>query len=230
MISLSYLTFLVQASNIIIYPIKDSYVNSYEPEKNFGSQRNMECGTFYIPMTGLQQTEAYLYFDLNEISTDRSKVELYLDFYFVSEPVEFEIVSVVQEWEESLITWFNKPFQGETLLIFSVENDSEILIDISSFVSGNVLSICIDSPYFQDELVNITSREYDWEDYRPRLIINTIPSQINLLPVIIAIPFTIFSGSLMVWARKYKIKSCPKCGYENSAKGNYCYNCGAKSS
>lgn len=235
-LSLSALSFLGEASNTVLYPTKDSYVNSYEPYKNFGSQMNMECGTFYVPMTGLQQTEAYIYFDLSGITTDRSKIELYLDFYLVSEAVEFEILNITEDWEESSISWFNKPLQGEKLLSFSVVNDSEILIDVSSHASGDVFSICIDSPYFQDEIVNITSKEYDWDNYRPHLIFSSNDGQVNLLPVIIGIVVTIISGGSIIWVGRYhkrngvqKIQNlCPKCGYKSTLPGKYCYNCGVK--
>ena len=235
-LSLSVLSFLVNASNTVLYPTKDSYVNSYEPYKNFGSRRNMECGTFYVPMTGLQQTEVYIYFDLSGITTDRSKIELYLDFFLVSEAVEFEILNIVEDWEESSITWFNKPLQSEKLLSFFVVNDSEVLIDVSSHVSGDIFSICIDSPYFQDELVNITSKEYDWDIFKPRLIFSSNVGQVNLLPVIVGIVVTIISGGSIIWVGRYrerygvqKIQDlCPKCGYKSALPGKYCYNCGIK--
>ncbi|MBY8991907.1 MAG: zinc ribbon domain-containing protein [Candidatus Lokiarchaeota archaeon] len=235
-LSLSALSFTAQASNTVLFPTKDSYVNSYEPHKNFGSQMNMECGTFYVPMTGLQQIEAYIYFDLSGISTGRSKIELYLDFYLVSEAVEFKILNIVDDWEESSITWFNKPLQGEILLYFSVVNDSEILIDVSSHVSGDIFSICIDSPYFQDELVNITSKEYDWDNYRPCLIFSSNNGQVTLLPVIVGIVVTIISGGSIIWVGRYNKRNgvqklqnpCPKCGYKSLLPGKYCYNCGAK--
>ena len=235
-LSLSALGFSVRASSTVLYPTKDSYVNSYEPYKNFGSHMSLECGTFYIPMTGLQQTEVYIYFDLSGITTDRSKIELYLDFYLVSDAVEFEILNIAEDWEESSITWFNKPLQGEELLSFSVVNDSEILIDVSSHVSDDIFSICIDSPYFQDELVNITSKEYNWDNYRPRLMFSSNDAQVNLLPVIVGIVVTIISGGSIIWVGRYhertgvqKIQNiCPKCGYKSTVPGKYCYNCGIK--
>jgi ribosomal protein L40E len=231
--SFSALTSIVKANNTILYPTKDSYVNSYEPDKNFGSQPNLECGTFYIPMTGKQQTEAYICFDLSEITTENKKIELYLDFSLVSEMVDFDIITIDHEWEESLITWYNKPLPGEKLLSFSVANDSEIHFDVSSIVSKDFFSICIDSPYFQNELVNITSREYDWENFRPRLIISSMSGEINLLSVIGALIFTIFFGSLIIWVKKFqnklfKIIICTKCGYQNGEQGSYCYRCGTK--
>ncbi|MFX0028409.1 MAG: DNRLRE domain-containing protein [Promethearchaeota archaeon] len=253
-LTLSILSTSVQASDTVVYPTKDSYVNSYHPNKNFGGQPQMECGTFYVPATDTPSTqacEAYLYFDLSEVLKDWSKVELYLDFYSVSEAVEFEIIKIIGNWDEDLITWINKPAQGEIMLSLTILDDMDTVIDISSHVSSNKFSICIDSPYYQDELVKITAKEDNLELKRPRLIFYYTNINFNPIPRFIESVIAIFAIALIIWVVKHQKRKriginqhsqelnepkkpigitqpCPECGSNHTIQDRYCYKCGIK--
>ncbi|MFX1281472.1 MAG: DNRLRE domain-containing protein [Promethearchaeota archaeon] len=239
----------VQASNTFLYPNKDSYVNSYEPNKNFGERINMECGTFYVPMTGTTFfCEAYICFDLSEIDLGWKKVEISLKFNFFSNLMDFDLYEVVENWEESSISWSNRPSLGKDLLSFRVEYDSEIIIDISSHLSESELSICIVPFHQYYQVVNFSSREHLLDDYKPQLMFYYYSVNYN--------PFQIFMGGiiacstigLIIWAMLYqkakgeKIfqektnqkkmkklnKLCSSCGYINTSNTKFCYKCGIK--
>lgn len=238
----------VQASNTILYPNKDSYVNSYEPNKNFGDRINIECGTFYVPMTGTTFfCEAYICFDLSEIDTGWKKVEICLKFNFLSDFMDFDLYEISENWEESSITWSNKPSVGKDLLSFRVEYDSEIIIDITSHLSNSEFSICILPFRYYYQVVNFSSKEHILEDHRPQLRFYYYSANYTPFQIFMNVVIACSTIGLITWATLYqkvkggkilqkktnqvkmeKINQKCSCGYINTRNTKFCYKCGIK--
>lgn len=252
-ISLAFFYFIictsyVQATEREIFPTKDSYVDSSKPEENFGELTHMECGTFYIPLTNNPSTytlDAYIYFDLSDLVSGWSMVELYLTFSLVSEPVQFVIVRVRNNWDEDSLNWINRPIDDKELVIMDILENNGIIVDVTSYISGEFFSICIRTPYYQDEVVSISSREDILESHRPRLLFSYSPSfndpTLKIISSFIIIMIIIAVISTVVYLKIKKARNledthhlsrdsfiCPNCGEKLTIRIKFCYNCGFK--
>ncbi len=140
------------ATKKTVYATQDSYVSSFDREANYGGQTFLYCGiwSFY-------EYEVYMYFDFGSIKSGWNKVDLYLDFFLVSQIIHLDILRITGSWSEFSITWNNKPSHGMQLLSFLIDDNGLYYIDVSSHVSGTVFSICICTSY--DQYAWISSRE-----------------------------------------------------------------------
>ncbi len=185
------------ATKKTVYATHDSYLSSYDRENNYGEQTSLYCGTWGT--YDIYEYEVYMYFDLRSIKLGWNKVNLYLDFFLVSQIIHFDILRITGRWSEFLITWNNKPAHGMQLLSFLIADNGLYYIDVSSHVSGTVFSICICTSYDQYAWISsrevyyasISSREVSWENSRPKLVFeyetNYVDLILGLIGTIIAI-------------------------------------------
>ena len=87
------------------------------------------------------------------------------------------IYLVNESWVEWTLTWDNKPATGKVITTFTVNSIGHMLFDVSDYVAGGSLSICIKTTSFtQNALLAVDSRETS--SYVP-LIIWTYETNLN---------------------------------------------------
>jgi len=97
---------VIGSTTVILYPIADAYVNSSDPDANYGSATSLEV-QWYL-------SYAYLMFDLSSIPSNAvilsGELELQLDYLSWSVGDSIGVYrSIDTSWTELGITWNNKP-------------------------------------------------------------------------------------------------------------------------
>lgn len=157
----------VKADTTTTIASKDSYVYSYNPDSNYGGQDYLIFRNYILGFT-----EAYLYFDFSDKPTDWTKAEVSIDMYYVSETFDVKVSIVEESWEESTIDWINKPSHAQVITTLTVSEGKVYKIDISNYIAGNGISICLNaSDYTQNGYVQGSSSEgYFLSENAPQLI------------------------------------------------------------
>ncbi len=145
---------------------KDTYIEF--SISNFGGQNSLLIGyPFY---------EAYLHFNFSDKPWTFTKAEISLDFWGVSQTMNFTVSLINDSWEEYSMTYSNKPTKRDKIGNLLVTGDGIYTIDVTNFIENlSSISICV---YIDDEnhvvdYAYITSREgyYSWEpEDAPKLI------------------------------------------------------------
>jgi len=96
-------------TTVVIQPsTKDTYVSSYAPDTNYGSETGLIVG--HVSGQGFRQ--AYLYFDLASIPAGSTILSAILELYrgpYQSNDAYAELRRVLADWEENTLTDNNKP-------------------------------------------------------------------------------------------------------------------------
>jgi hypothetical protein len=148
---------------------KDTYVDTANPTSNYG-------GVNYL-MTGFgifsDIREAYFYFDFSDKPQNYIRAEISLDFWGVSQTMNYTICLIEESWNENSMTWINKPEKGEVIDNILVTSDTIYTIDVTSLISGRTnISICvyIEVDNYVDDYAYITSKEgYYLDEDAPQL-------------------------------------------------------------
>ena len=136
---------------------KDSYVNSNNGLSNYGGQDWLIFGFYF----GLYLTEAYIEFDISLRPSGWTKAEIEIDMYSISETTQLTISLITESWDELTIDWMNKPDHAQEITKLTVATEQVYTIDVTSFISGSSLSICINATSLPTGYVQATSREGD---------------------------------------------------------------------
>lgn len=182
---------LAQSNTERIFPIKDSYVSVADDEvnENYGALKKMYAGG-YDPLN--HEYYAYIYFDLSEVDAGWNEVKLYLhpgsgSFGYPYYYVELGFFQINKEWEETKITYNNRPSLGQELFIFKFDDLDEVNQDVTSFVKNNIFSFAIGRVNLsQDGHISIMSKELSSESRRPALIVSYSIPGYNL-PIILGV-------------------------------------------
>ncbi len=137
---------------------KDTYVNSYEPLSNYGGVDDARAGFYF---TG-DILEAYFYFNFTDKPADFTKVEISLDFWGVSETMNFAVRLINDAWSELSMDWLNKPVKGDLITNLLVASSGIYKIDITNLISNLTnISICVYVEFenYVNDYVYIASRE-----------------------------------------------------------------------
>lgn len=171
---------------------KDSYVDSSNPTSNYGGQDWLIFGDYITSWR-----EAYLNFDFSDKPSEWTKAEISIDMYYISETFNITVSLIEDNWGETTITWLNKPDHGEIIANLTVSEEKIYKIDVSEFISGDGISICINaSDFLQNGYVQGSSSEgYFFSEDAPQLIwtyndiltdlMTFLPSSGNQSPVMI---------------------------------------------
>lgn len=137
---------------------KDTYVDTANPTSNYG-------GVSYL-MTGFglfgDIREAYFYFNFSDKPQSYIRAEISLEFWGVSQTMNYTICLIEESWNEYSMTWLNKPDKGEVIDNIMVTTDTIYKIDVTSLISGrNNISICVyvEIENFVEDYSYITSKE-----------------------------------------------------------------------
>jgi hypothetical protein len=119
---------------------KDSYVSASNPTLNYGGQMWIMIG-YYIT----NFTEAYYYFNFSDKPSDWQSAEIQLHFYSVPATWKASAFIINDTWGETTITWQNKPTHRELIKNFTVASAKVYSIDVSSYITGSGISICVNA-------------------------------------------------------------------------------------
>ena len=188
---------------------KDSYVDSDHPDMTHGMDQTILAGISFNDTL----YEIFMGFSLNNSPQGWISAEISFTLFDLVQILNISIWLIEEHWEESTLTWNNKPAQGELITSFNVTQDDTYTFDITDFVGNrNNISICVNATKtFPHEDFEVFSREFGAETVRPQLIWTypnpNPPSSIGGYDVLIFLGIaliSIFSYSLM---RKHKQKS-----------------------
>ncbi len=167
---------------------EDAYVDNSTTHRsiNYGNDVLMvgNCTT----LSGWDFTEAYLNFTCANRPTGWTKAEIWLTVYAVNGPdigLDVTMCLVTQEWDESTITWNNKPPHGSWICDLYIDSAILYKIDISSMPSLNTMdsiSVCLNaSDATQRDRIGVTNSENGVPSAIPQLVwTKTENAQINV--------------------------------------------------
>lgn len=160
---------------------KDTYVDTIDAMANYGGVDNL--------MTGFSWSgdirEAYFHFNFDDKPDDYIRAEISLEFWGVSQTMNFTVCLIEESWDEISMTWLNKPNKGQTIGNLLVISSDIYTIDITSLISGRTdISICvyIELDNYIEDYAYITSREgYYFVENAPQLLwISTETAEITI--------------------------------------------------
>ena len=157
-------------SEVFDLPDKDSYVSLNSPNENFGDEDFVEAGYRYGDWL-----EAYCHFNLSNKPLNWKKAELSLYVWARSSTFDIAVCFISEDWNETGITWNNKPNHGDLITTITLSAGGTYKFDISNYITTNELSICINaSDLSQSEYATMLTREelqerdpesYDYFEY-----------------------------------------------------------------
>jgi hypothetical protein len=106
--------------------------------------------------------EAYFYFNFSNKPSNFIRAEISLEFWSVSQTMNYTICLIEESWSELSMTWINKPNKGQTIGNLIVTSDTIYTIDVTSLIAGRTnLSICVyvEIDNYVDDYAYITSKE-----------------------------------------------------------------------
>jgi len=181
----------------ILFPIADSYVDSDESDHNFGEEERLQV-YYYKWVFITKQRFVYLMFNLSDIPAGIIIVSADLRLFAESAQAALNIGAHYcsdNSWEETEITWNNKPSWSEEptdIESVSVSNswfDWNIKSDVESVLQSNdtLLTILLtpEETGNKDLTVVFYSRQAELTEYRPKLVItyNKIQPSLSLYPI-----------------------------------------------
>ncbi len=149
---------------------KDTYVDTAYPTSNYGGVDNLKSG---FSFSG-DIKESYLSFDFSDKPSSYTKAEISLEFWGVSQTMNFTVCLIEESWQEFSMTWLEKPNKGAVIDYLLVTSNDIYKIDITSLIAGrNRISVCvyIEVDNYIEDYAYITSKEgYYFVDDAPQLI------------------------------------------------------------
>ena len=176
--------------------VEDTQVDGGNPSTNYGNE-------MYFMMSGeigvYKPDRGFVSFYFSNKPEDVIKAEVRIEVITFSELGDID-VSVYQTsagWDENELVWNNKPALGTKITSFIVSDNGYYTFDVSIYVSGSSLSICLkytDETITSGGAIFIMSKEAFDEDGFPQLIwtynhSNTIPPIHDEPPNTSTIPF-----------------------------------------
>jgi hypothetical protein len=177
-------------NTVVLIPAKDASVkfsnkNSSYADKNYGDKQEM---SLYSSNFGGDITKEQILIDFGELPVSSrfiTSAKLQLSFPRLAAvnhgENEFKIYNCIKEWNESKVTWNNKPAISNSALYIetgSTVGQADYKIDVTNLLKSNssnhvgfYLMLVGSAAYGKYSVVNIASREYKNKDKRPQLII-----------------------------------------------------------
>jgi len=141
---------------------KDSYVDSAYETSNYGSAIRLFVGESAYNHGYPGWSETYIHFNFSNKPTSWSKAEIGISCSEAGTlPAVFNLAIslIIDNWSETEITWMNKP-EHKDLIKIQAYDSLYIKIDVSDYVEGNGISICLNfSDITQLGYLKIISRE-----------------------------------------------------------------------
>jgi len=148
---------------------KDTYVDTAYAMSNYGGVSNLMTG---FSIFG-DIKESYFYFNFSDKPSSYIRAEISLEFWGVSQTMNFTICLIEESWDEFSMTWLNKPSKGQIIDNLLVTTSGIYKIDVTSLITGrNNISICvyIEFDNYVEDYAYITSKEgFYFADDAPQL-------------------------------------------------------------
>lgn len=130
-----------EPSEIATLSDKDSYVQSNSNTTNTGDSIWVFFG---YDLNLYQFDEAYIHFNFSAKPENWEKAEISIDATMFGQ-FNATVCLITDNWEEDTITWVNKPLHGEIITTFEVTGTAFYKFDISNYMQGDSISICINA-------------------------------------------------------------------------------------
>jgi len=176
-----------------LFPVRDSYVDSDEGDHNFGEQGRLQVYYYKWLIIPLKERVTYLMFNLSGIPAGINLMSADLSLFAESAQAAFNIgvhYCSDDSWEETEITWNNKPSWSEQ------PSDIEHVSSSNNWFSWNIKSDIETVLQSNDTLLTVVltpeesgdkdltavfcSSEAELTEYRPKLVINYYKAQPSL--------------------------------------------------
>jgi hypothetical protein len=180
-----FIDFYVLEPDLTINPVEDAYVDSYQPDQNFGEAEILEVNDH----NGIETARTYVKFDLSSIPDDVKIHFALIQFYYCDskggdEPKigAYQINSI---WDENSITWDKQPkfspICEHYILLSQYDPMFSEYLDITDLVrgwkSGSIPNNGVVVKFCEPCNIDITrrifrSKEWIVENEKPALIIS----------------------------------------------------------
>jgi len=87
---------------------KDTYIDTANPLSNYGGSSNLMTG--YGIFSDIR--EAYFHFNFSNKPSSFIKAEVSLEFWGVSQTMNFSVCLIEEEWGEYTLDWVSQPSKG----------------------------------------------------------------------------------------------------------------------
>lgn len=145
---------------------EDSFVDAKNPTTNYGTHVSFEVGVHT-----LSSSEALFHFDFSDKPTDWTKAEISLYINYISGPIDVDVYLITESWNEDKVKWTNKPSHGQKITSLTVDAQSKYYnIDVSNYISGDGISICLSSSDSSVYLMGYTKENTLSTNFAPKLI------------------------------------------------------------
>jgi len=181
---------------ITIFSSKDSHIFNGAQDTNYGDWEDMHCGN-YIPEASfaLRKNWAYIYFDISSSLKGWEKVSLLLTVWNIAKSSSLEMGIVNDYWNESTITWLNRPSNITWgIECLNLETDGKIILDITDliFPFSSSFSIILYNNQTTDNInILINTKEYPIQDNHPQLVFEYPNNSIRPTPRFSIVSITI---------------------------------------
>lgn len=164
LVALSCIIGVIVITPVMGYPItaytlatKDAHVYDQSVNTNYGGSNVLNIGGDEV---GTGRFEAYIYFDLRNKPTHIIQIEFVIQVLEVQGTTNFSIHVVDDSWDESTITWSNKPTFGPAIADFIATSSALYIFQAPAIASVSEVSICIrTSEVGQAGRIQVTARE-----------------------------------------------------------------------
>ncbi len=179
---------IIDPSIVIPSSTIDSYVESSFPNSNFGTRTTILSGALRQHGT----CNCILKWDLPTIPQDAlitsAEMRLYVQPHVTGNAITHIANLVTEEWNESTVTWNNKPSYSGPFASKLVNSDGENTWDVTEIVQEWIsgthpnygIYLSNNSIGQRDEYITITSRESNHLERKPKLIIEYVESLLVL--------------------------------------------------
>ncbi|MEM2473465.1 MAG: DNRLRE domain-containing protein [Candidatus Bathyarchaeia archaeon] len=229
---------------ITLHPIADSYVDSSNPDNNYGGSKSLFVENLkfeYIPNIIMN---SYLMFNLSSLPVEASiqSAVLTINIFWIGSTTKIYVHYCPSfSWSELSITWNNAPEYEKTPISMAIITKSgksppfEVTQAVQrAWVTTKAFTLVLTSEEKTGigDFLQFISKESTWEEGKPQLKIEyTIPSTSvdstvtagALLILVLIIIGAIITYKISKRRRRPKAIAVPK----PAAQVKYCINCGA---
>ena len=149
---------------------KDTYIDTGNPLSNYGGVNNLMTG--FSILSDIR--EAYFHFNFSNKPSSFTRAEISLDFWGVSQTMNFTVCIIEEDWGEYTLDWTSQPTKGQVIGNIITTSSGIYTLDITSLIAGRTnLSICvyIEIDNYVADYAYVTSREgYYFVEDAPQLL------------------------------------------------------------
>lgn len=151
----------------------DTYIMEDNPTSNYGYYQFL-----HIRSSGyVSEIQAYLHFSFTDKPENWNKAEIDISIQSTTIPFYVTVFLITGVWDEYTLTWNNRLSHGEIITSLTIYSTSDLFFDISEYIIGDGISICVTTSNTQVGTLTAYSRE--WSYNPPQLIWTYSPNDNN---------------------------------------------------